>query len=185
MDHASADGVRSQPNFLSVHIPPESCRLDVGTCLSSGDDDFYVDSLNTAVLVHNCTEPGMPRLHAHYPNQRDALSAALHDAGITDRDLAITDYYDGGIQMLDPRGEPWQVIEGFDRSGGHFLTVLLQERRPSAGQFFKIEDSKMSGISCQLTGLTWLTIMEFLRARGADLRVPGFASVNVCTNPGS
>jgi hypothetical protein len=78
-----------------------------------GDHDFYIDAATTAVLVHNCDEPGMPSLHAHYPTQQDALSAALNDAGVTDPDLAVTDKYTGGSQMLGPNGEPWQTIEGF------------------------------------------------------------------------
>jgi hypothetical protein len=80
-----------------------------------GDHDFYVDVVNVPVLVHNCDKPGMPNLHGHYPTQ---LSAALKDTGITDPDLAVTDNYDGGPQMLGPRGEPWQTIEGFDDTGG-------------------------------------------------------------------
>jgi hypothetical protein len=83
----------------------------------SNDHDFYIDTTIATILVHNCDEPGMPSLHAHYPTQEDALNAALHDAGITDPDLAVTNNYDGGSQMLGPNGEPWQSIEGFDDSG--------------------------------------------------------------------
>ena len=87
------------------------------TVPGGNDHDFYIDTTIAAILVHNCDEPGMPSLHAHYPTQEDALNAALHDAGITDPDLAVTNNYDGGSQMLGPNGEPWQSIEGFDDSG--------------------------------------------------------------------
>ena len=97
-------------------VPPQSAGW-MWDLTIPGDHDFYIDTTVVAILVHNCDEPGMPTLHAHYPTQQEALNSALHDAGITDPDLTITDDYTGGRQMLGPHGEPWQHIEGLDDSG--------------------------------------------------------------------
>jgi hypothetical protein len=59
----------------------------------------------------------MPKLHGHYATKGEALNAALGDAGITDPDLTTRDTYEDAPKMLGPKGEPWQIIEGFDGSG--------------------------------------------------------------------